>query len=62
VPCATAWQFEATAPLGYGLGVQVTILVVLKFKRGSVVLPRQVSWRGKVGLLHLHLWRGSLKM
>jgi hypothetical protein len=34
-----AWQFEAAAPLSYGLGVRATVLVVLKLERGSAVLP-----------------------
>jgi hypothetical protein len=35
-----ARQIEAAAPLGYGLGVRATVLVVMKLKRGNAVLPR----------------------
>jgi hypothetical protein len=55
-----ARQFEAAAPLDFGLGVRTTILVVFKLKRGRVVLPRQAPWRGQVVLLHLPLWHDSL--
>jgi hypothetical protein len=61
-PCATARQFEAAAPLDFGLGVHDAILVVFKLKRGRAVLPRQVPWRGKVVLPHLPLWRGNLPL
>jgi hypothetical protein len=57
-----ARQFEAAAPLGYGLGVQATVLVVLKLKRSSSVLPCQAPWRSKVVLSHLPLWRGIFRM
>jgi hypothetical protein len=44
------------APLDYGLGVRATVLVVLKLKRGSAVLPRLQAWRVKVTLPRHRGW------
>jgi hypothetical protein len=35
-----ARQFEAAAPLDFGIGVHATILVLWKLKRDRAVLPR----------------------
>jgi hypothetical protein len=59
VPCATAREYEAAAPLDLCLGVHPAILVFVKLKRGKAVLPRQAPWRGNVELPRPALWRGK---